>query len=559
MTITGTWVNDVIDGEAVLRFPNTTTQMKALFDRGRLVTGTVTYDTGVRIECEYNSTVLCDVPKTLVFFFACKHYFKCELNDDGKVAKGTLYNESYKQSAVWNGKRLVRHLDKEKSRGIVIGESSFYEGELGNEDFSGFGTEYLTVGLIYYKYERTGKAFNGQIHRFCFHLDNQFQKTLCYSDGVLTSSNELHSNGVRIAFKRSEGKGHYEVRFVGHDIPGSIVVESAAWNFPDSSKGSYKDASVSLELSFAQQDMSFVVHRDSRQLTLVDFSRLIKRHTKEAIGNPVSVVLVKERSRVVSGPDALRTDRTNTFSNKANDDLEETTMKTPSSKKCDIGCSQCAELKKERKLLQEQLASLKSRISELESKSEATDSARASGGQSYFSGVLLNGLRQGLCEEFRHGELFEGFYSEDKKQGQGLLKTPEFEYLGTFENDCLHGQGTKTLVGRNKQLVGKFYKNLYVGDELVFGKCRYSGKVINDKMHGHGKMVFLNNFEFSGSFEDDTIVEDYPHNKLVNLLNGKELSVHFKFSNDLMSHLFTSEAGDVFNVDFEKGVVLKLK
>ena len=143
--------------------------------------------------------------------------------------------------------------------------------------------------------------------------------------------------------------------------------------------------------------------------------------------------------------------------------------------------------------------------------------------------------------------------------GEGHLVNSEFEYIGGFEEDSFHGEGTKKFLKDDKKLVGQFYGGPFVGDDVVYKKCKYQGKVISEKMHGPGKMSFLNDFEFIGNFENDRIRDDYPKNKLVNLLNKKEFIVYFKYSSDLGSDLFTTAGGDVFTVDFDKGIVLKIK
>lgn len=569
MSIMGFWKNEKLEGEAILQFQNSKTEMKGFFSEGQLLSGSITFESGVRIECEFHPPPAIDMFSTITFFFQCKWYFKGQFGVNGKLIKGSLYNQTYKIMATWKGLKLVKYIDEAKRSGIVISESSFYEGGIQENEFSENGIEYLPFGLVYYEWVRSGRDFNGKMFKFFYHLDNQYQTEVIYDDGNLVQFNEVHANGANIEYpvKIGENIKAYKITFKETKQSLTLFAEATDWFFPSLTRGFLKINQNEINVNFKQENMNFEIHESAKIYSVQSFIGKIKNgFVKESLpqksvsGCPKHVKNIKQESYTFD----LEKTRENCLI-KDND-----SQKIEFCQNCKNNFDKYKNYKSESRKLKEKIIKLELKVEELENsayKNEKIseimqpikDNFLKLNDLLYFKGTLINNLKNGFCEEFSKCEYFNGFYENGKKSGEGELMCSDFEFRGDFENDKFQGNGVKSFPQNSKKLIGKFHQNAFLGEKASLFSCDYLGKIVDEKLNGPGKLTFVNSFEFYGFFENDKIINGKNINRLVNTSSGREYLVNFKFSDDLSSDVFVGQMGDVFTVDFKKGIVLKIK
>lgn len=565
MSITGIWKNDKIEGEGILKFKNSKTEMKGFFSEGSLTFGSILYDTGVRIEGEFHSNLSFEVFKTVTIIFISKYYFKGEYTWQGCLIKGSLFDENRKLIATWNNKKIIKCFDKDQKKGIVIGLNSFYEGELDGEEYSGNGVEYLVVGLVFYKYERIGKDFDGKISKFCFHLDNQYQNSSYYENGLLIHSKTLHANGVLVEFNGHENVNkQYKITTKGNIKEVLIIARQEDFFFPAETKGFFVHKEIQFPILFKQENMNFEIIKDEKIYSIEDFFSLFNKKEDQVLTTRMYSTVQKHHEVEVKEPLSPQIVRPHFDKN-----LEEGYAKT----KRMIDCKICDDLKHKCQINKSEITKLQSKIliqekiieelkienNNLKNREFLKEKAKINESSLFFNGTLIDNKKNGFCEEILENEYFSGNYQKGLKNGEGFYKKNEIEYIGSFENDLFHGKGTKINTLENKQLIGDFFQNRFIGNKLIFKKCEFQGDIKDEKMNGFGVLKFLNDYEFCGLFKDDKIIDDSNHNVLTNISSKKEYQVNYKYSKDLSCDMLISETGDVFTVDFDKGFVLKIK
>lgn len=271
MSIEGTWRNEKLNGTATLRFPDKQALVTCDFEDGRLLRGNIQYDTGVTISCEYHSSVI-DVFKEATITFRSKYIFQAEYNVDGTITKGKLFNDQRKLVTVWRGHRMVYHMDKEKRSGVIIGDKSFYEGGIEDDEYFGDGVEYWTIGLIYYRYDRIGKNIDGKLVRFFFHLDVQSIRTTYYDKSEVDRVIEQFANGVLVTYQpKSSKEREYKITLKSVDPSIAVFVHRKDFKFPEPTRGIFVGKGIELPVEVKQEMMIFWVLKEGLKMRLAEF------------------------------------------------------------------------------------------------------------------------------------------------------------------------------------------------------------------------------------------------------------------------------------------------
>ncbi len=100
-----------------------------------------------------------------------------------------------------------------------------------------------------------------------------------------------------------------------------------------------------------------------------------------------------------------------------------------------------------------------------------------------YKGFFQNGLRHGLAQERMRGDVYEGSFCDDRKNGQGVLTTKAGAVItGLFRNgECCDDNATIAFTLR--------------GDD-------YHGSVRGVHPHGEGHMVYRNGDVYDGEFRN---------------------------------------------------------
>ena len=127
-----------------------------------------------------------------------------------------------------------------------------------------------------------------------------------------------------------------------------------------------------------------------------------------------------------------------------------------------------------------------------------------------------------------NGSLYIGDFANGVREGQGKEETSDHIYEGYFSNDMKNGKGKVTYKTLNDSYEGEFHDNLITGIGLYQWSNgeSYYGSFVNGKMHGKG----LYKWPDGGQYEGDYIN---------NIKEGKGV---FKWPN-----------GKTFEGDFKKG------
>ena len=125
--------------------------------------------------------------------------------------------------------------------------------------------------------------------------------------------------------------------------------------------------------------------------------------------------------------------------------------------------------------------------------------------KSRYEGEKIDDKRIGKGKMFySNGTSFEGYWRNDKREGNGLLLTKENKeiYRGEFKNDLFHGKGR--LCNMKARILKESINYMDFGiinDAWVM----YEGEFSKGKKHGNGVMIMGNGEKFEGRFKDDKI------------------------------------------------------
>ena len=159
---------------------------------------------------------------------------------------------------------------------------------------------------------------------------------------------------------------------------------------------------------------------------------------------------------------------------------------------------------------------------------------------------LINKLRSHSTDKQFNG-YFKGEWIDGKKNGYCIVKDSKHSMKGLFVDDKLDGEGTLIDIAGDREMTGLFKKGLYQGTTMRIGKTKYKGGISNNKPHGKGYLVFLNDFTFEGSFNQGDIDNNHK-GVVVNIKTGKEVLITC-FNNKNL----TTDSGQQFNMNFETG------
>ena len=159
---------------------------------------------------------------------------------------------------------------------------------------------------------------------------------------------------------------------------------------------------------------------------------------------------------------------------------------------------------------------------------------------------LINKLRSHSTDKQFNG-YFKGEWIDGKKNGYCIVKDSKHSMKGLFVDDKLDGEGTLIDIAEDREMTGLFKKGLYQGTTMRIGKTKYKGGISNNKPHGKGYLVFLNDFTFEGSFNQGDIDNNHK-GVVVNIKTGKEVLITC-FNNKKL----TTDSGQQFSMNFETG------
>ena len=156
----------------------------------------------------------------------------------------------------------------------------------------------------------------------------------------------------------------------------------------------------------------------------------------------------------------------------------------------------------------------------------------------FFEGKFIDGEISGKgVYKNSYGDLYIGDFSHSIKHGEGELITSKIHYKGDFDNNRIHGIGRIEFLEGGNTFEGEFENNQINGNGIFKWQNgdMYEGEMKNGKMDGYGIFKSDNGFIYEGQFRNG--VED-GHGKLVypegrvfegNFKNGKPIKVNRKY------------------------------
>ena len=101
--------------------------------------------------------------------------------------------------------------------------------------------------------------------------------------------------------------------------------------------------------------------------------------------------------------------------------------------------------------------------------------------------------------------IYEGEIKNFMKEGYGTEKCPEYNYEGYFHNDKKNGQGSIIYLKQGRKYKGEFKNNEITGKGLLTyeNNQTYQGELVNGKKEGKGVYTWPDGSEFIGEYKND--------------------------------------------------------
>ena len=549
--VAGSFKDGKVDGEFELQFPGGGTRIQGTAKGNMLVGGVITFDTGLVVEGQFQNNGTDDVYKDVVVRFKSGVAVRASYEVTGRLVEAALYGLEGELITRYNGSAIVFYLDK--GQGVIISESLLYEGELQGDQMTGTGVEYYPVGLGYYLIESTDQtAGKLRTRAFCYFKDEQYTAEFEYMRDALLSGTRLYGNGLAEQTYSLCGETRSVLSFEKFGYEGVVETgpHKSGINTPRKGTFVYRNTRLDVEYELRKNGL-FIGYEGAEYELHAFFARFLKdvnlslREIKEDADLYVTVKKPLRSCRSPKDCDGLR---------EQFEGLKEKTECLLEKKEGDR-----AALANAQNLIGVLYAQLEQQSNELRSFKAIESSTATTSQAKFFSGSKVGGLNQGYCVEItQDNHYYEGEYHKGYLQGRGTLKTEEFEYTGEFRNNRPHGVGEKRYTGKKKWLKGQFFEGNYTGTTIAVDKLVYHGDIRNDCMNGRGRLVFTNDWELDGIFQEDEIVKGKEAGRLTNINSGHSFLVEYKYVAELAKNVLVTAGGVVYGIETSTGALKKL-
>lgn len=123
---------------------------------------------------------------------------------------------------------------------------------------------------------------------------------------------------------------------------------------------------------------------------------------------------------------------------------------------------------------------------------------------STYEGLIINGEKKFFgIETFSEDTITKGIFSENRLNGYGVEKSPEYTYSGYFQNGIKNGKGG-IYESEFEKYEGEWYDNEKHNEGIFKNKkngLKYNGNFKSNLFHGKGKLI-ENKDEFIGVFKN---------------------------------------------------------
>jgi hypothetical protein len=145
--------------------------------------------------------------------------------------------------------------------------------------------------------------------------------------------------------------------------------------------------------------------------------------------------------------------------------------------------------------------------------------------KSRYQGQFLNGVINGEGTLTKNdGEIYEGVFVHGMLQGEGKWSSELFEYVGEFDKNLPHGNGSlrncECFWTRTKSnSIGLVIKNLtgeFPNALMNPLRLNYTGSFHSGWLHGFGKLFYGNRFLYEGKFDRNTFQSCCFDNRKIN-------------------------------------------
>jgi hypothetical protein len=109
----------------------------------------------------------------------------------------------------------------------------------------------------------------------------------------------------------------------------------------------------------------------------------------------------------------------------------------------------------------------------------------------YYVGSIQDLKPQGYGQLVKDGNTYKGIFDQQYGKGKGTIETPEYLYIGEFNNFEPSGFGKKTMKDSGKEIVG-FFLN---GRNPIFGSVKDGNKVTLGKINIDNNILIEKNFQ----------------------------------------------------------------
>jgi hypothetical protein len=126
-----------------------------------------------------------------------------------------------------------------------------------------------------------------------------------------------------------------------------------------------------------------------------------------------------------------------------------------------------------------------------------------------YQGFFIDGLKEGQGREIRpNGSYYEGGWIADRRNGWGVERSPDKEYIGEWLNDTKHGYGV--MVTPSWTYEGPWAGDLKEGQGLILFEdgTKYKGELANDVPHGYGCYIDASSKATLGVWQNGHLVQN---------------------------------------------------
>ena len=522
MEVKGVFTEGKLNGKFQLSFKHNKTTVKGIAKENRLKKGLIEFDTGVRVEGEFQNNGHYDLFKKVKITLKSGFNLICQYNIKGSLLYGILVCPNSEVVSRFKDSKIVYYYDCQRTKGLILEKEYFYEGEIKDNEKSGSGVIYYPIGLIYYRQIASRTEPESMVWKnFCFIGSNQFISNSKLKKGKLVEAKKVYSNGITESIYECQGKTVCSIDFEKLSFEGHIVSESNTVLDEDRSKGCFHYNKVALDIEYFQQDLTFYVCYKNIKYSLEEWFDFFKTAFSTAEQKLESSRRLSSTLKKISSQEEFLLKK----SAKEADDqrmLRLANLERIKQRESYI------KAKNRKTFLLLELEKKEREINEMKKKRELGSLSELS----YFQGTLIKGKKEGHCIEIDN----------------------ENRYTEACYRDGVDINHKKRISERAKQMranITNMISSIGKGEEgLDISKTETNSISGSDQEEREEVIIiYSNDWEFKGNLKKDRVLRKNDTGTLTNGKRKTSISVIYSYVADLKCFVFVDDDGNCYDAD----------